>query len=529
MIDTTFRRVRSLQPDVNDEYFDDGPETVTDRQILNDLRLAITCWEPPKNQFSSFFLDEFIVDSAVSRIVTAVLVKVQKVRCRIEHTAIPYVGGELFSQRLPRNLQELPEARVELNFPPIAFQDRKRIEAGEFLSICEGCGGSGTIECPKCSGAGTKICDSCVGSCMEQCKTCNGTGEVLESATTTRNCNACGGEGTRKCRTCKGKGNHRCDAVGCNKGNLDCATCKSFGKLRNTTYLHIETFVKVKHHLHCKDGWVDPTSELATDLMILRAEKTFDNAKNPKSELLRSLLPANLRQDAGRISREVSEETTDDSWDLGACYELRAGYVYHVDASHLNTKTELIVSGCSNSVTVLIPPDQSEGFLKKLGRKISALFSGDQVRNSLHVDAVRAGEAFLSDSGLIGSSLRKQGLEVSLNADGYDVVVPDHPEGNNHATLSFNFDTAGNITLQCSVLLGDADRDLFPEALMLSNEIPVGNIALQESSGGIIERFVLVNRQPYATASPPHLAHLIRLMLSTAFQLRKNKCIGLSL
>jgi hypothetical protein len=529
VIDTTFRRVRSLQPDVNDEYFDDGPQTVTEPQILNDLRLAITCWEPPRNQFSAFFLDEFTVDSVVRRIVTAALVKIQKVRCRIEHMAIPYDGGELFSQQLPRNLHELPEARIELDFPQRAIEERKQLKAGEFLSICDDCSGSGATECPKCSGAGTKICDSCVGSGMEECRTCNGTGEVLESATTTRSCTVCSGKRTQNCRSCRGRGHHRCDAVGCKKGNLECATCGSSGKLRNTTYLHIETFVKVKHHLHCKDGWVDPGSELATDLMILRSEKSFNTARNVKPEMLRSLFPENLRLDAIRISREVAEEKADDSWDLGIRYELRAGYVYHVFANHLHSNTELVVSGCSNSVTVLVPPDQPKGLFKKLGRKISTLLSGDQVRNSAHVDAVRAGEAFLSDSALIGPSLRKQGLEVSLNPDGYDVVVPDFLEDSNHATVSFRFDASGNITLHCSVLLGDADRDCFPEALMLSNKLPIGNIALQELNGGNIEHFVIVNLQPYVTTSPPHLAYLLRLMLSTAFQLRKSNRIGLSL
>ena len=528
MIDTTFRRVRSLQPDVNDEFFEDGPQSVTHQQVLSDLRFAITCWEPPKNQFSAFFLDEFSIERVVRRIVTAVLVKIQKVRCRIEHIAIPYDGGELFTKRLPRNLQELPEARVVVNFPSVAIEERKQLEAEEFLSICDECNGSGSLECPKCSGVGTKPCASCVGSGLEECRICRGAGEVLETATTTRRCNSCSGNGTHTCRSCKGSRNHKCDAPGCTNGSLSCANCKSSGKLRNTTYLCIDSFVKFGHHLYCKDGWVDPTSELATDLMILRAENLTENARNVKVESLRSLLPDNLRQDAIRIGREIAAQKTYDSWDIGVCYELRVGYVYHVVANHLHTNTELVVSGCSNSVTVLVPPEQPRGLFKKLGRKMSSLMSGDQVRNSEHVDSVRAGDAFFSDSALIGPALRKHGLQVSLNPDGYDVVIPDFIEGANQAQVNFSFDAAGRVTLHCSVLLGEADRDFFPEALMLSNKLPVGNIALQELNGGNIERFVLVNRQPYSNTSPPHLAYLLRLMLSTAFLLRKNNRIGLS-
>lgn len=529
MIDTTFRRVRSLQPDVNDEYFEDGPQRVTDRQVLSDLRTAITCWEPPRNQFSAFFLDEFIVEDVVRRVVTAVLVKIQKVRCRIEHIAIPYDGGELFTNRLPRDLKELPEAQVESTFPPLAVEMRKQLEAEEYLSICDECAGSGSLECPKCTGVGTKTCAACAGSGLEECRVCRGAGEILETATTTRRCNLCNGNGTNNCRSCKGKGNHKCDGLGCMNGSLDCANCRSTGKMRNTTYLHIETFVKTGHHLFCKDGWVDPTSELATDLMILRSESMIENARNVKAESLRSLFPDNLRQDAIRIGREIAAKKTNDAWDIGVCYELRAGYVYHVAANHHQNKTELVVSGCSNSVTVLVPPEQPKGLLKKLGRRISSLLSGDQVRNSNHVDAVRTGEAFLSDSELIGPALRKQGLKVSLNPDGYDVVIPDFVKGNNQAQIVFSFDTVGHITLHCSVLLGEAEREFFPEALMLSNKIPVGIISLQELNGGSIERFILVNRQPYATTSPPHLACLLRLMLSTALLLRKNNRIGLSL
>lgn len=529
MFDTTFRRVRTLQPDVDDNYFDDDPEPVSDQQVLNDLRLAITCWEPPRNQFSAFFLDEFAIHNAVRQIVTAVLVKTQKVRCKIVHKAIPYDGSKLFDKPLPSNLRELKEANIELNFPTGAIEKKRQLDAGEFLTICNGCNGSGSFECPKCSGGGTKTCRSCDGAGLKACRTCNGAGEVLETATTTRRCTACDGAGTRKCDSCLGRGKQTCNAVGCINGSLECVSCLSTGKLRNVLFLQIETFVKVGHHLYCKHGWIDPTSELATDLMIVRSETVSDGAWKVTAEMLRSVLPENLRQDATRISRGLAEVKTGSSWDLGSRYELRAGYVYQVIANHLNEQSELIVSGCCNSVTVLKPPEKPRSLLKKLGRGIGSLLPGDQVTNSAHVEAVRAGKAFLSDFSLIGPALREQRLIVSVSPDGYDVVVPDAPKGSNHVMLNFNFDSAGQIILHCSVLLGDADRDCFPEALMLCNKLPVGQIALHELDGGNVERFVLVNRQSYATTSAPHLAHLLRRMLSTAFSIRKTKRIGLSL
>jgi hypothetical protein len=529
MYDTTFRRVRTLQPDVNDDYFNDDPELVTNRQVLNDLRLAITCWEPPRNQFSAFFLDEFTIQNVVRQIVTAVLVKTQKVRCKIIHESIPYDGTKLFDNPLPRNLQPLTEGIIEFDFPIASVQKRRQLKAAEFLSICEDCGGSGTYECPKCSGAGTRTCDSCDGAGLKKCSACNGVGEVLESATQTRRCTACNGEGIRKCVACDGKGSTDCDAAGCKNGSLGCKSCRSTGKLRNRTFLLTETFVKVGHYLHCKLGWIDPTSELATDLIILRSETLANGAQDVTVADLRSVLPENLRQVAISIGRVLAEERTNSSWDLGSRYELRVGYVYHVIADHLNERSELIVSGCCNSVTVLKAPDRPKNLFKKLGRGISGLLSGDQVKNTAHVEAVRAGEAFLSDFALIGPALRQLGFEVSLNPDGYDAFWPNGPKGSDQATVSFNFDAAGNITLHCSVPLGDADRDYFPEALMLCNKLPVGQIALQEINGGNLERFILVNRQPYATTSPPHLAHLLRRMLSTAFQIRKSKSIGMSL
>jgi hypothetical protein len=527
--DTTFRRVRTLQPDVNDEYFNDDAQPVNDRQVLNDLRLAISCWEPPRNQFSPFFLDEFKLHHVVRQIVTAVLVKSQKVRCKIVHEAIPYDGSKLFDRPLPGDLQSLAEAEIELSFPPVDIQERRQIQAAEFLSICIECNGSGDIECPKCSGVGTKICAACNGVGIKKCNTCNGVGEIMESATTTQRCTACSGEGTRKCSSCRGTGNKQCTEAGCTNGSLECVACKSAGKLRNTTFLVIQTFVKAGHHLYCKHGWIDPTSELATDLMILRSETVADTGQDVTVDTLRRVLPDNLRHHAIRIGRGLAEDRTDFSWDLGVRYELRTGYVYHIVAEHRDEQSELIVSGCCNSVTVLKAPEQPKNLLRKLGRGIGSLISGDQVRNSAHVEAVQAGEAFLSDLALIGPALRQQGLKVSLNPDGYDVVFPDAPKGFNRVKVSFSSDAAGNITLHCSVLLGDADRDCFSEALMLCNKLPVGQIALQELNGGSLERFVLVNRQPYPTTSPPHLAHLLRRMISTAFHIRKSKLIGLSL
>jgi hypothetical protein len=527
--DTTFRRVRTLQPDVNDEYFNDDAQLVNDRQVLNDLRMAIACWEPPKNQFSAFFLDEFTLQSVIRQIVTAVLVKTQKVHCKIIHDTIPFDGSQLFDKPVPSNLQSLREAEIDLTFPPTPLEVKRPLYAGEFLSICDDCGGSGAIECLTCSGVGTKTCASCAGVGQRACNLCNGAGEVLVSATTTQRCMACNGKGTRNCGSCDGKGNVNCDAVGCSNGNLECVSCASSGKLRNRTFLLIETFVKVGHHLYSKPGWIDPTSELATDLMILRSETVTGSARGVTVEKLRSVYPENLRQDAVRIIRAVAEEKTNSSWDLGTSYELRAGYVYHVVADHLNENSELIVSGCSNSVTVLKAPKQSKSLFKKVGRGIVGLLSGDQVKNSAHVKDVRAGKVFLSDEALIGPALRRLGLEVSLNPDGYDVVLPNSPKGFDRVSINFIFDVAGNITLHCSVPLGEADRDCFPEALMLCNKLPVGQIALQELNNGTVERFVLVHCQPYATTSTLHLSHLLRRLLSTAFQIRKSKYLGLSL
>jgi hypothetical protein len=529
MQDTTFRRVRTLQPDVNDEYFNDDAQTVSDRQVLNDLRMAIACWEPPRNQFSAFFLDEFTLQTVIRQIVTAVLVKTQKVRCKIIHEPIPYDGGHLFDKPVPSNLQSLAEARIELTFPPTSLEARRPVLAGEFLSICNDCSGSGAIECPFCSGVGTKTCVPCDGVGRKTCNLCNGAGEVLQSATMTRRCMACNGKGTRKCGACDGEGIVSCDAVGCTKGNLECVACASSGKLRNRTFLLIETFVKVGHHLHCKSGWIDPTSELATDLMILRSETIPGNARGVTFEMLRSVFPENLRQDASRIIRGLAEDKTNSSWDLGTSYDLRVGYVYHVVANHLNENSELIVSGCSNSVTVLKAPKQSKSLFKKMGRGIVGLLSGDQITNSVYVNAVRAGKAFLSDFALIGPALRELGLEVSLNPDGYDVVLPNSPKGFDKVLVKFMFDAAGNISLHCSVPLGEADRDCFLEALMLSNKLPVGQIAVQEFNGRSVELFVLVNIQPYLTTSPPHLSHLLRRMLATAYHIRKSKYLGLSL
>jgi hypothetical protein len=529
MLDTTIRRVRTLQPDVSDEYFGDDLQPVTDQQVLNDLRLAITCWEPPRDQFSAFFLDEFTFRNVARQIVIAALVKTQKVRCKIVHEEIPYDGSKLFDKPLPRNLQELSEAKTKLTFPSVPIRERKQLQAAEFISVCGICSGSGGLECPKCSGMGTKTCKSCDGVGLETCVACKGTGEVMESATTTRSCRICSGEGTNACRQCDGTGAVQCDADGCSDGSLPCLNCDSTGKIRKITILVTETFVKVGHHLHCKDGWIDSTSELATDLMVLRSQAVAAAGGDVKVEMLRSVLPENIRSHAIRISRDLAEDGTLCSWDLGTCYELRAGYVYHVVAEHLNQKCELIVSGCSNAVTILKAPEQPKSLFKKLGRGIGSLLSGNQVRNSAHVDAVRAGEAFLSDLKLIGPALRELGLEVSLNPDGYDVNLPNRPEGMDCPKLTFNSDPAGNIILHCSILLGDADRDCFPKALMLCNKLPVGQIALQEVNGGSNERFVLVNRQPYATTSPPHLAHLLRLMLFTAYQIRKSNLVGMSL
>jgi hypothetical protein len=529
MHDTTFRRVRTLQPDVNDEYFDDDAQSVSDRQVLNDLRLAITCWEPPRNQFSPFFLDEFAIHKAVRQIVTAVLVKTQKVRCKIIHKAIPYDGKELFDKPLPSNLRELEKAKIELSFPEIAKEEQRQLNAGEFLTVCKACNGSCSFECQKCLGVGTKTCALCDGAGLTACSRCNGSGEVLASATTTRRCTACKGAGTRKCESCTGTGKINCDAAGCKAGSLECRSCLATGKMRNTTFLQIETFVKVDHYLHCKNGWIDPSSELSKDLMILRSETVCDGTRAVTTEMLRNVLPENLRLEATRIGRALAKEKTDYSWNLGSRYELRAGYVYHVIAKHLNEKSELVVSGCSNSVTVLQPPKQPKSLFKKIGRGIGSLMSGNQVTNSAHVEAVRAGKAFLSDIALIGPALCKHGLKVSLSPDGYDVEVPDAPKGENRVVLQFNFDAAGQIILHCSVPLGNADRDCFPNALMLCNELPVGQIALQELNRGNVERFVLVNRQPYATTSVPHLAHLLSRLLSTAFSIRKTKRIGLSL
>ena len=562
--DTTIRRVRTLQPDVNDEYFDDDVQVINQRQILNDLRLAISCWEPPPNQFSLFFLDELTISRVVRQIVTAVVVKTQKVRCQIAHEAVPYDGSKLHDDPLPKNLRKLRESRIDLNFPLVDTEAPLRIRAGEFLSVCESCYGATRIECESCKGAGGIICTRCGGSGQFRCGDCNGSGERMMSATVSQQCQNCSGTGTSDCRSCAGMKMTKCGADQCEDGTVPCSRCKESGKMRNVTFLIKKTYVKIAHKLFCKNEWVDSNSELATDLSILRY-KDFDTNGNPilpsnsslneqdqsyvksnestridsvvdaqsvgdiKIEMLRDLVPEYLRRDAIRLKHGLTDAPTGQAWDLGTRFELRAGYVYHVVVEHFKQSAELFVSGCSNTVTLYKAPEQPKGLGRKLARRLGAFWSDSQVQNSDHVDAVRVGDAFLSDVRLIGLALREFGLKVSLNPDGYDVILPEAPDGFNLAKMKFNCDDYGNTTLQSSVLLGDADRDCFSEALMLGNMIPVGQIALHESSGGSLEKFFLVYRQPYETASPPRLAFLLDRLISTAYQIRKSKRIGLSL
>lgn len=560
--DTTIRRVRTLQPDVNEEYFRDDCEVINQRQVLNDLRLAISCWEPPQNQFSAFFLDELTISKAVRQIVTAVVVKTQKVRCKIVHKVVPFDGTKLHNDPLPDNLQKLREARVELNFPFNNVKASESILAGEFLSVCKICNGATGIECVKCKGTGGEVCTTCAGGGQMQCFACKGAGEIMVTATETLQCDNCRGKGIYRCGDCAGKKVKKCSVIWCDKGTVPCSTCEHSGKMRNSTILIKETYVKIAHKLFCKNEWVDSTSELATDLAVLQYED-FDRRANPivpanssssepshfgsnesnetgadvheqgvreiEIEMLRDVVPEHLRHDAMHLNRSLADAPTGQAWDLGTRFELRAGFVYHVVVEHLKEPTELFVSGCSNTVTLFKTPQQPKGFGKKLARRLGAFLSDSQVKNPDHVDAVRSGNAFLSDVRLIGPALRVFGLKVSVSPDGYDVKLPTAPKGFDLVNVNFTSDVSGNLSLQSSVLLGDADRDYFTEALLLSNLLPVGQIALQETNKGNQEQFFLVYRQHYETTAPPYLAFLINRLLATAYQIRKSKRLGIGL
>jgi hypothetical protein len=530
MIDNTFRRVRTLQPNVTEEFFNDDAESVNNRQLVNDLRIAISCWDPPVESFGSFFRDEFTVQKVVRQIVTGAVVKTQRVRCRIVHSSVAYDGGKLHDSPLPSSLRSLSESYFDLNFPTQPVYQRKRIFAGESLSVCTNCEGAAEVACDTCDGAGVVSCRGCETRGERACRVCNGAGEVMATATESVQCQSCAGNGTYQCRACYGDGTVACSD--CTRGMIPCKICDASGMMREQTFLHKETFIDVKHLLHCKNGWVDPGSELATDLVVMKSQAFKGNGAHISAKMLRDVLTENFRKDAATFSRSMAKEETKTDWDLGTKFELRYGYIYHVVVEHMKQQSELFVSGCSNSVTLFKAAEQPRG-LGKLKRGLMGFVeppgSGGQSTNHEHIEAFRAGEAFLADINLIGPGMRKYGVGVSLTPDGYEVTIPNAPVGHNKVLVNFNYDAAGNIVLHSTITLGEADRDCFSEALSLCSNLPVGQIAMQAFNGGALERFSLVDRQVYATSSAPHLAYLLRRMASTAYQIRKSKRIGLSL
>lgn len=524
MTDTTIGRVRSLQPDIDDSYFDDGVEEVSDRQVWADLRIAISCWEPPRFLFSAFFLDEMEIKSVARQVASAVVVKTQKVSCEITYQQVPYDGSQLFDSPLPRDLSKLREASVTLDFPSEENKFARQLHVGQTLSVCQSCRGQKGIACPVCKGAGSRKCVTCGGSGMKRCLHCSGTGETLVSSTRTAMCDRCDGLGMMSCRACQSNGYSPCDGKGCVQGIVPCVSCNANGTIRKKPCLHIKSSAKVCSHLRCKDDWLPGNSQIATDLPLLRQQTFNGHADEVTPQMLRDVVPGALRTDAIRLGRTLASNTLPNAWDVGSRYELRAGYIYRVTLSHLNELSEVIVSGCSNGVTLLKPPARPKGFLRRMTLFLGTLFNWRQVRNSEHLKALKQGKAYLADLQLIGPALGGFDFTVSPNPDGYDVTWPQGPPGFNLAQLRFISPRGKNITLHCSVLIDDADRDAFVDALILSNRLRFGTIALQELNGRVIERFHLVYCQPYRDVVPDSLAVIIRQMMNDAAQIKaKNR------
>lgn len=515
------KRVRTLQPDCTDAMLLDDAEVITDRQILNDLRIVILCWTHARNDLPEFFDDEFQIKSVVRQVVSSVVVYTQKMRRKISHEAIAYDNEKLHESPLPtQNLFELEPIDQPFAFPSVPTKKRQRIEYNEMLCVCASCDGAGEIECKTCEGSAFLSCGNCDGVGEVRCSNCSGTGERVIGATRTSQCSTCSGKGSRTCSVCRGKGGVRCGD--CQRGSVKCDVCAASGFMRNLCYLDTQTSTQIAHRLYCKNEWVDESSEIATDSVLMRHQNWKEAHRGVPRGDLRALVPAHLVVAAEDTIIESADQPTNTSLDSAIRVEARAAHVYHVVVEHNGQFSEFFVSGCSNSVTPHVMPQQSKKLFSRLTRMVAP-----RTTQTDFIRAVRDGHVYLADARMVGLLIEQSNVEIELDADGYQLTFPSLPTKYRDVEMGFFHDGRGRLVVQSSILLGDADRDYFPEALSLNQELIVGQIGLVELSGGAIEQFYLVDRQRYDTLSVPHYLYLLRKMLATASHLRTEHLIGL--
>jgi hypothetical protein len=95
---------------------------------------------------------------------------------------------------------------------------------GGYVSPCECCGGSGSVECCDCYGRGSHDCSECDGDGEVDCSECNASGRVTDDEGNEVECSECDGDGEVKCSNCSGSGREDCDE--CNgRGEVRCYEC----------------------------------------------------------------------------------------------------------------------------------------------------------------------------------------------------------------------------------------------------------------------------------------------------------------
>lgn len=518
-------RVRSLQPDFRDDMLLEPLETVTHRQVLNDLWTVIYCWCHDQDNLPTDFESDFRIESVVRQVVSSSVVSVQHVVRKLDTKQVPYDGSAVNSKKLKTDdLFQLKKVKSPCLFPEEPLERQESVKGGEYVQVCGTCSGSSAVQCTVCGGSGVTQCNRCDGAGRITCSNCSGQGQVVVGGTSTRNCNSCDGEGTVWCPSCGATSQSRC--ANCTDGQMPCRSCQAQGKILYKPVLQSRLFTTRYHRLHCGSGWVEPDNSVALDAVRIGSHDWKDPYSAASSAELKDLMPEHLLSPTRRMIEGGLRPATKDTRDTGLRVELCAQYLYHIVVKHNSSHSEFFVGGCSNTVTPHIIPNVSGGLGNRIARWFARLFAAlglaSGPTNRAYVEAVRSGVNHLSDTRQLGIQLKDLGTMVEVTPDGYRITPPTDDEELPYVNLSFDDTSPRHRTIQLSVTLGIAIREQLPDALAMNCSLQMGLIALEEDLDRAEERLVLVDRRPYDSANAAHINHICIMLLEEAERIRRH-------